>query len=167
MNEILRLTPLALRERIYANLYNLPEGIPPGRLSELSQYLTPFFANLSVVLRPESQLTSTKSLVLRLKTNGVNVFGIEMPRNPTRAFFDWAKSITSLGIENGLVAIATQVRKWTDVQELKDYGVLLISGPVLGQLEETLPSVRPLTSEEVNFLSSEKTASLESRFDLV
>lgn len=149
LTSVLRMVPPALRHRIYANLCDIPEGIPPSRLMELYQYLTPFFRDVAVVMRHTKLQGNIKNTLSRLHAAGVRMVGIDLPSMPTSLEIEWTKSTLALAKQIGLITKAINVTRWSDALALAENGVQLISGPVLMTPSRKLLPPRRLTMAEV------------------
>ncbi len=146
---ILRLAPPIMRQRIFVNLCGLPQGIPPGRFMEISQYLSPFFRGTCVAVQHETQKGNIKAAMARLLSSGVKVLGVNLAPMPTRTDWDWSLATLKTAREMGFVSFIGNIRKWEDVRQFAKGGVQLISGPVLGASSESLPEPVRLTAVDV------------------
>ena len=158
LTAVLRMVPPALRQRIYANLRDIPEGIPPSRLMELYQYLTPFFRDVAVVMRHSKLQGSIKNTLSRLHAAGVRMVGIELPSIPTNLEIEWTKSTLALAKQLGLITKVINVTRWSDVLAFAEGGVQLISGPVLVTPSRKLLPPKRLTIAEVRNRVNEDTS---------
>ena len=157
LTAVLRMVPPALRQRIYANLCDIPEGIPPSRLMELYLYLTPFFRDVAVVMRHSKMQGSIKNTLSRLHAAGVRMVGIELPSMPTNLEIEWTKSTLALAKQLGLITKVINVTRWSDALAFAEGGVQLISGPVLVTPSRKLLPPKRLTIAEVRNRVNEDT----------
>jgi hypothetical protein len=156
LTEVLRMTPPTLRQRIYVNLCDVPEGIPPSRLMELCQYLTPFFRGVTVVLRQGTGRSAIKNILSRLHASGVQIVGVELPGTVSDADLDWTKSTLSTARDLGLVSTVVNATSWREVIKLAESGVQLISGPVFMDRTDKLPAVRQFSLSDARRLENEQ-----------
>lgn len=136
--DLLREAPAPVRQLLSIRLYDIPDGIPPDRLSEMTGRLSNYISSFVAVVRLQPTRDTHAKLSL-LKSAGVQNAFIQRPDGSLDEALSRMKNFSDLCGTLGLIPGAFGIESHKLALEAAYAGFGLITGPVLGGPFERLP----------------------------
>ncbi len=140
ISSLLSSLPQRLRQSILPNVMYVPQGVPDGRLTDITGHLKPFCKEIGAIIVPSKLEGNVVRSLARLKSCGFNGIFVRANQTITRNHMDWIlhviDKINAIGGVSGVTAIPDDEHMF----KLAYSTAKVCAGQSLGGPFETMPA---------------------------
>lgn len=140
ISSLLSALPQRLRQSILPNVMYVPNGVPDGRLTDITGHLKPFCKEIGAIIVPSKLEGDVVRTLTRLKACGFNGIFVRANQTITRNHMDWIlhiiDRINAIGGVSGVTAIPDDEHMF----KLAYSAAKVCAGQSLGGPFETMPA---------------------------
>lgn len=137
---LLSCVPPQVRKHVYPNVMHIPDGLPEGRMVELTNQLRALTPDIGATVTYSKRPSESLAAVNRMRMGGFGWIFIRLSRDPENAELDWAKQATARVKQLGGVAGVMGIGDRENLMDLAYGGLDFCSGPIVGGPYDSIPA---------------------------